>query len=165
MHAVVSPSVVATLPDLDSREARPARRSHRPRRRSTRRTGSGAPELGGFLTSDAGTSTGHRRLGRRQRAARPRTHGRARLARSRTTRTPRQRRDRPAAPKPADARSPILLFQVVEHVMGWSSLAWIAAVLGKALLCELDVTLGNRNLARPLGDAVPEGLQITDLLR
>ena len=48
--------------------------------------------------------------------------------------------------------------------MGWLNLAWIPAVIGKALLGELDVALGGWNLARPLGDAVPKCLKISDLL-
>jgi len=59
---------------------------------------------------------------------------------------------------------PILLCQAIEHVMGWWSLAGVAAVVGKPLLCELDVALGTWNLTRPLDDAVPERLQVADLL-
>jgi hypothetical protein len=60
--------------------------------------------------------------------------------------------------------SPFLVREPIQHIVGWLCPAWILAVLGWPLLGEREVRLGNRDLTRLLGDAVPKGLQLADLL-
>jgi hypothetical protein len=48
--------------------------------------------------------------------------------------------------------------------VGRSSPARLASVLSKPFLCQRNVALRNRNFPRPLGNAVPESLKISDLL-
>jgi len=55
--------------------------------------------------------------------------------------------------------------QAVEHVTGGPGSARVSAILCKPLFSEDQVRLGHRDLARLLGDAVPQILQIADLLR
>jgi len=86
-----------------------------------------------------------------------------RVARSRTTGTSPRCRDRLAARQPADTRSPIRVRQAIEHVTGGPRAAGISAILGKPLFSKDQMRLRHRNLARSLGDAVPESLQIADL--
>lgn len=48
--------------------------------------------------------------------------------------------------------------------MGESRGTWIAAVVGKPLFGESEMTLWNWDVTRTFCDAVPERLQIFDLL-
>jgi hypothetical protein len=118
----------------------------------------------GFLSADPCTRAGHRHAGRRWHAARPGTLGPARRARSRASRTSPRRRDQPAVPRPPDTRSPPFLRTPIQHVVGRPCSAWISPVLGTPLLRARAVRSRHRTLARPLGDAVPEGVQRADLL-
>jgi hypothetical protein len=61
-------------------------------------------------------------------------------------------------------RSTIRVRQTIEDITGGPSAAGISAILGEPLLSKEEVRLGHRNLVRPCGDAVPESLQIADLL-
>jgi hypothetical protein len=57
------------------------------------------------------------------------------------------------------------IFQAVEQVTDGAGAARVSAIFRKPLFGEHQVGLGYRDLAGLLGDAVPESLQIADLLR
>src|SRR5688572_12047095 len=57
------------------------------------------------------------------------------------------------------------LGQAIGNVTGWPRAAGVSAILGEPFFSEDQVRFRHRELVWPLGDAVPEGLQIANLFR
>src|SRR5262249_27392615 len=65
--------------------------------------------------------------------------------------------------RPADTRSPMRVDQAIANVTGRPPAAGGSAILGQTFFRKDQMRLWHRDFTRPLGDAVPQSLQIADL--
>jgi hypothetical protein len=125
---------------------------------------SAATTLAEFLNEYPDMLEDYQQFDRTWHAPHSKTLGLAQFVPYRTSRTLLQHQDRHSIRQRADTWSRFVLGKPIQDVTGRSCSAWISTIFSKTRLRKGEVRLRNWNFTRFLGNAVPERLQITDLL-